>query len=104
SATIGVQKDMRSQYTQFSCNTAAVAQGLMISFTPDTQVCGTPTDTPTPCPTCPTNTPVPTRTATPTRTITLTRTVTPTRTITPTPVPTQSGTNYSYATSTDSIV
>ena len=44
-ATIGVQKDTGSSFTQFSCNTASLSDGLMVSYTLDT--CGTPTATPT---------------------------------------------------------
>src|SRR5205085_5977950 len=46
SATIGVQKDTGSLFTQFSCNTASVTSGLRLTFTQPP--CGTATPTPSP--------------------------------------------------------
>src|SRR5205823_3048056 len=58
SATIGVQRGANGggtgAFTQYSCNIASAGQGLRLTFT--LQPCGTPTNTPTPCPDCPTST------------------------------------------------
>src|SRR2546423_8758794 len=84
--SVGVQKDVGSAFSQFSCNTASLSDGLKISYT----IVGCPTPSPSPTPTVtpsPTPTPTPTPTVTPTP-ITPTPTPSPTRTPTPTPTPT----------------
>jgi hypothetical protein len=61
-ATVGAQKDTGSRFTQFSCNTGAISQGLKVTFA--LLPCGTPPpSTPTVTGTPPTATP--TATATP---------------------------------------
>lgn len=57
SATVGVQYGTGSHFTQFSCDTAALSQGLQLSFTLPPCQATTPTSTPS-NPT-PTNTPQP---------------------------------------------
>jgi hypothetical protein len=52
-ATVGVQRDTGSRYTQYECNTGGLTSGLKVTFT--MQPCGT--NTPTPAP--PTSTPTP---------------------------------------------
>ncbi len=73
SATVGVQSDTGSRFTQFSCNTSSLSPNLRISFNLE-------------CPTGPT--------ATPTVTNTPTRTSTPSNTPTATFTPCGSFTNY----------
>jgi hypothetical protein len=53
-ATVGVQRDEFSQYTQVLCNTSGISQGLMLTFV--RQTCGSPTPTPTGSPVTPTPT------------------------------------------------
>jgi hypothetical protein len=65
SATVGVQRDTGSLFTQFSCNTASLTTGMALIFTQ--LPCTTPTFTRTPTLTI---TPTPTRTRTPTGTTT----------------------------------
>src|SRR5205823_5568201 len=76
SATVGVQRDTGSQFTQYECNAGGLTSGLQLVFTEPP--CGTPTPTPTASPT-------PTSTSTPTSTPTASPT--PTATSTPTPTP-----------------
>jgi hypothetical protein len=82
-ATIGVQRDTGSQFTQYECDTAgSVTPGLRLTF----QIVDCPTITPTATQTAtPTGTP---QTATPTGTLTYTPTATPTGTLTYTPTAT----------------
>ena len=53
-ATVGVQKDSGSQFTQYECNAGGLTNGLQLVFTEPP--CGTPTPTPTatatPTPSC----------------------------------------------------
>ena len=79
SATVAVQRDNGSRYTQFSCNTSGLVNGLLLVFTQPE--CPTPTGTP------------------PTATITRTPTVTPTPTAACGPE-----SNYLIATATGTIV
>src|SRR5207248_7858086 len=73
SATVGVQKDTGSLFTQYECNTGGLSAGQMLTFT--LPPCGTNTPTP-PSTNTPSNTPTntvgpsntPTRTSTPTNT------------------------------------
>src|SRR5207249_11573183 len=88
SATVGVQRDTGSLYTQYSCNTASLSATQRLLFTLSGGV-------------CPTNTP----TFTPTRTFTVTSTptgtlptFTPTNTATSTPCVTAA--NYQVSQST----
>jgi N-acetylneuraminic acid mutarotase len=46
SATVGVQRDTGSRFTQFQCNTGGISAGLKLTFTQPQ--CATPTVTPTP--------------------------------------------------------
>src|SRR5205807_158730 len=63
SATVGVQRDTGSQFTQFECNTGGLTSGLQLLFTEPP--CGTPTPTPTATASATaTFTPTPTATAT----------------------------------------
>jgi hypothetical protein len=78
SATSGLQQSTGTRFTQFSCNTPALTNGLRVDYNP--VICGTPTATRTP-----------TRTGTPT--------LSPTSTRTPTPAPTcGAGADYSVFT------
>jgi hypothetical protein len=54
SATVGVQRDTGSQFTQFECNVGGISSGLMLTFAQPP--CGAPTSTPT-------STPIPTPTS-----------------------------------------
>ncbi|MFL5733617.1 MAG: dockerin type I domain-containing protein, partial [Chloroflexia bacterium] len=76
-ASVGVQRDTGSQYSQYECNTASLSTGLQLTFTE---------------PACPTLTP--TNTITPT----------PTFTSTPTPPTCGSGSRYVIATATATII
>ncbi len=53
-ATVGVQSDTGSHYTEFECNTGGLTSGLVITFTQPG--CGGSTETPTPVPGTPTAT------------------------------------------------
>ena len=90
-ATVGVQKDTGSAYTEFECDAGGLSTGLLVTFEQPT--CASPTPVPTLVPTQ-TATPVPTNTALPTGTrlpdtVTVTpmptSTAPPTDTITPVP-------------------
>jgi hypothetical protein len=50
SATVGVQKDTGSQFTQFSCNQNMLTNGLALIFTPAPCLTNTPTPTSTTAP------------------------------------------------------
>lgn len=112
-ATSGVQRDIGSQYTLYSCNQAILTNGLLVSYQELTNcVTNTPTYTYTPTYTrTSTNTPTVTRTPTVTNTptstptVTLTRTSTATRTststVTQTPTMTSTATNTPTNTPTD---
>jgi N-acetylneuraminic acid mutarotase len=91
SATVGVQRDTGSAFTQYSCNTAGtLAAGQLLTFT----IAGCPTPTPTPSPS-PTRTPTPTPTPTPT----VTPSVSPSPTCTPAAAgPWTSKANYPFTT------
>lgn len=69
-ATVGVQKDTGTRYTEFECNMGGLSQGLMLTFTIQQCNTGTPTFTPTATPNV-TNTPIPTGSATAMATSTL---------------------------------
>lgn len=115
SATVGVQRGTGTggTFTQYSCNTASLSNGLMLAFTlpscftntptntqtdtPTVTYTPTPTDTLTPCPLC-TDTPTSTSTDTPTITNTPTNTPTGTNTSTPTITPTITDTRTPTAT------
>jgi hypothetical protein len=56
-ATVGVQRDTGSRFTQYSCNTGMLSQGLQLTFT--LPPCQVPTPSPTPANPTPTNTPAP---------------------------------------------
>jgi hypothetical protein len=56
-ATVGVQRDTGSRFTQYSCNTGSLSQGLQLTFT--LPPCQVPTPSPTPANPTPTNTPIP---------------------------------------------
>jgi hypothetical protein len=56
-ATVGVQRDTGSRFTQYSCNTSVLSQGLQLTFT--LPPCQATTPTSTPVNPTPTNTPVP---------------------------------------------
>ena len=90
SATVGVQKDTGSQFTQFECNTPdSLTNGLELIAT-SCLATPTPTGTPSATPTAtatatPTTTVPPTPTATATATSTATPTATPTATVSCTP-------------------
>ena len=90
-ATVGVQQGTGTRFTQFSCNTAVLPNGVRVDYLPGP--CGTPT---------PTYTPTNTSTATATRTVTATATtsitpggptLTPTLTHTSTPTVTPTATH-----------
>jgi hypothetical protein len=87
-ATVGVQRDLGSAYTQYECNSGGVTQGMMLIFTQPP--CGTPTPTITGTP--PTATATATTTNTPTSTFTRTATATRTSTSAPTGTPTNTAT------------
>jgi hypothetical protein len=95
SATVGVQRDTGSLFTQFSCNTASLSTGLQLAFSQ--APCGSPvatlTFTPVPPTLTPTRTPTITFTRTPSITATNTGTNTPISTATFTPVPTNTPTS-----------
>jgi hypothetical protein len=59
-STVGVQFD-KTTYTQFSCMTSSLSQGLALQWEAKGCPTATPTNTPTPCPGC---TPAPTATIT----------------------------------------
>ncbi len=83
SATVGVQRDTGSRFTEFSCNMAALSTGLKLTFTLDP--CETATATLVPPTSTSTSTQAPSSTNMPSNTATSTATYTVTRT--PTPVP-----------------
>jgi hypothetical protein len=56
-ATVGVQRDTGSRFTQYSCNTSVLSQGLKLTFT--LPPCQVPTPSTTPVSPTPTNTPIP---------------------------------------------
>jgi hypothetical protein len=85
-ATVAVQRDTGTRYTQYECNTGGIVQGLQLTFAMAPCI---PTATPTGI--ILTNTPTPTRTITLTRTSTPTSTPTSTSTLTPTPTSTPCG-------------
>jgi hypothetical protein len=95
SATVGVQKDTGSLFTQFECNTGGLSSGLQLTFAQPPCGTTTPTNTPT---TIATFTPTNTRTNTPTNTLTNTPTNTPTDT--PTSTSTYTPTNTPTVTPT----
>jgi hypothetical protein len=74
-ATVGVQRGAGVTYTQYSCNTASLSNGLQLTFRPFG--CNEPTFTPTS-----TSTPTLSRTPTPTGTVTNTGTPPPSNTAT----------------------
>lgn len=86
SATVGVQGGTGSQWTEFSCNTLSISNGMELTF--EQQPCTTPTQTPTGT-IAPSETPTPTGTDTPgpinSNTPTATPPSVPTNTDTPTP-------------------
>jgi hypothetical protein len=91
-ATVGAQRGTGTQYTQYSCNTSSLQQGLRLTFR--VYACGESTFTPTI-----------TQTPTVTRTPTLTRTPTRTATITPTATATcEVGTEYAIFSSTGAAI
>ena len=120
SATVGVQQNSSTGlYTQYSCNSPSLIEGLKLTFSQVVCPTGTPTSVPTDTPTgmptntatqVPTDTPTPAETNTPTDTPSDTPTFTPsdtptntptgTRTPTETPTDTPTGTNTSTETPT----
>src|SRR5579885_729802 len=94
-ATVGVQRDTGSLFTQFECNTGGLKPGLAliagcggITPTPTPTATATPSVTPTATATPTSTPPPPTPTPTATATVTVTPTVTPTPTSTATPTAT----------------
>jgi len=81
-ATVGLQRDSGSLYTQYECNSAVIAPGQRLTFIVSSSNCNTPTRTPSP-----TNTGTPTENVSPSATYTYTPTEAPTETGTPTSFP-----------------